>query len=136
MSESRSHVDLVKTVYEYVKTIVPFEKQALIEVDSADSFRPTSVNGKYIPDVQYWGDDMYIIGEAKTINDFDREHSRLQYIAYMEETQKFCGKSIIVIAVPWQLVFSAKNHFRRLKRQNGYRADIIVLDEMGGQHLL
>ena len=136
MSESRSHVDLVKIVYEYVKTIVPSEKQALIEVDSVDSFRPTSVNGKYIPDVQYWDEDIYIIGEAKTINDFDKEHSRLQYSAYMQETQKFYGKSIVIIAVPWQLVFSAKNHFRRLKRQYGYTADIVVLDEMGGQHFL
>lgn len=136
MSESRYHIELVKIVYEYVKTIVPYDKQALIEVDSVDSLRPTSVDGKFIPDVQYWSEDIYIIGEAKTIKDFDREHSKLQYSAYFEETQKFCGKSIIVIAVPWQLILSAKNLFRRLKRQKGYSATVVVLDEMGGQHFL
>lgn len=136
MSESRCHIELVKIIYEYVKTIVPYDKHALIEVDSVDFLRPTSVNGKFIPDVQYWSEDIYIIGEAKTIKDFDREHSNLQYSAYLKETQKFFGKSIIVIAVPWQLILTAKNLFRRLKRKNGYDTTVVVLDDIGGQHFL
>ena len=82
MGESRSHINLVNIALEYIRTLVPQEQWTLIEVDSADSGRPTNVTGRFIPDVQFWNNDLYILGEAKTINDFEREHSRKQYEAY------------------------------------------------------
>ena len=131
MSESRSHINLVQVAYEYIKNIVPEDKRILIEIDSADSDKPREVDGRFIPDVQFWDDSLYIIGEAKTINDFEREHSREQYAAYIKECGNFNGKSMLVVAVPWQLVITAKNYFRRIKCTNeNFR--VVILNELGG----
>jgi len=132
MSESRNHIELVQIAYEYIKSMVPEDKYALIQIDSADSIRPTTVDGRVIPDVQFWDGDLYIIGEAKTANDFEREHSRMQYEAYISECGKFHGKSILVVAVPWQLVMTAKNYFRRRRKQLLLDFEIIILNEAGG----
>ena len=131
MSESRSHIELVKVAYRYITNLVPEEKHCLIQIDSADSMRPKEVRGGFIPDVQFWDENLYIIGEAKTLNDFEREHSREQYNAYIDECKDFKGKSILVVAVPWQLVITAKNYFRRQKCVNeNFR--IVILNELGG----
>lgn len=132
MGESRSHIELVNIAFEYIKTLVPQEQWALIEVDSADSNRPTIVTGRFIPDVQFWNNDVYIIGEAKTINDFEREHSRNQYEAYISECGQFHGQATLVVAVPWQLVMTAKNYFRRRKKDLNYVFDVVILNELGG----
>lgn len=136
MSESRNHIDLVQTAYEYIKTVVPQDKHALIQIDSADSNRPSTVNGRVIPDVQFWDADLFIIGEAKTLNDFDREHSRMQYDAYLTECGKFHGKALLVVAVPWQIVMTAKNYLRRRRKQLGVEFDIVILNEVGGMFFL
>lgn len=131
MSESRSHIELVKVAYQYITNLVPDEKRCLIQIDSADSMRPKEIRGGSIPDVQFWDESLYVIGEAKTLNDFEREHSREQYIAYINECKDFQGKSMLVVAVPWQLVITAKNYFRRLKCVNeNFR--IVILNELGG----
>ena len=130
MSESRSHMNLVQVVYEYMKKLVPSDKQVLIEVDSADTNRPKEIKGKFIPDVQFWDNDLFVIGEAKTLNDFERGHSRDQYDAYVKECTKFQGTSLLVVAVPWQLVITAKNYFKRMKCVND-NFKIIILNELG-----
>lgn len=132
MSESRSHIDLVNVAHNFIKTLVPQDKWALIQVDSADTFRPASINGRFIPDVQFWDDNLFIIGEAKTIKDFERDHSKQQYQAYLAECKNFHGKAVLVVAVPWQIVRTAKNYFRREREKLGTYFDIYVLNELGG----
>lgn len=131
MSESRNHIELVAVAVEYIKTIVAPELHAIIQYDSADSSRPTKVIGNFIPDVYYWHADHLIIGEAKTINDFDRPHSRDQYDAYIKECKNFFGRSTLVVSVPWQMVASAKNYFRRLKKEHATDVQIIIINELG-----
>ena len=131
MGESRTHMDLVSRTYEYIKTIIPKENHWLIQYDSPDSSRPAYVTDNVVPDVYYCYQDMLVIGEAKTIDDFERLHSKKQYDAYVKECLSFKGKSIIVISVPWQLVATAKNYFRRLKQNACLDARIIVINEMG-----
>ena len=131
MSESRNHVEMVAIAVDFIKTMVDPDYHAIIQYDSADSSRPTKVIGNYIPDVYFWHADQLIIGEAKTINDFDRPHSKDQYEAYMRECKGFFGKASIVISVPWQLVPTAKNHFRRLKKDAGADVTVIIINELG-----
>ena len=116
---------------EYIKTIVAPDLHAIIQYDSADSSRPTKVIGNFIPDVYYWHADRLIIGEAKTINDFDRPHSRDQYDAYIKECKNFFGRSTLVVSVPWQMVATAKNYFRRLKKEHATDIPIIIVNELG-----
>lgn len=131
MSESRTHVELVAVAVNYIKTIVSPDLQAIIQYDSADSSRPSKVIGNYIPDVYFWHSDQLIIGEAKTINDFERPHSRDQYNAYIKECKRFFGHATLVISVPWQMVATAKNYFRRLKKDFDTDMPIIVINELG-----
>jgi hypothetical protein len=131
MSESRNHVELVAIAVKYIKTIVAPDLHAIIQYDSADSSRPTRVIGNFIPDVYFWHNDQLIIGEAKTINDFDRPHSLDQYEAYIKECKSFYGHSTLVISVPWQVVATAKNYFRRLKKEFATDIPIIIINELG-----
>ena len=131
MSESRNHIELVAVAVKYIKTIVAPELHAIIQYDSADSSRPTRVIGNFIPDVYFWHNDQLIIGEAKTINDFDRPHSIDQYEAYIKECRNFYGHSTLVISVPWQVVATAKNYFRRLKKEFATDIPIIIINELG-----
>lgn len=131
MSESRDHIDLVAITVEYIKTIIEPNMYAFVQYDSADSKRPTKIIGNYIPDVFFWHKNLLIIGEAKTAKDFERKHSKDQYLAYMSECMKFYGKAILVISVPWQLVPTTKNYFRRMKKDMHANVQVVVVNDIG-----
>ncbi len=131
MAESKSHIDLVAVAIKYTKTLVSSELYAMIQCDSADFTRPTKAIENFIPDVYFWHDKHLIIGEAKTLEDFERPHSRKQFEAYIKECKNFYGEATLIISVPWQLVATAKNYFRRLKRELQSDSTVIVLDETG-----
>ena len=130
MGESRNHIDLVAVAYHCALSIVPRDLEALVQADTADSPKPTRVIGNFVPDVFFWNGKLLVIGEAKTFEDFDRPHSLSQYDAYMQECHNFPGTSFLIISVPWQLVFTAKNYFRRMKTKGGYHFRIIVVNEI------
>lgn len=131
MSESNEHISLVNLAFNYIKSIVPNNLNALIECDNGVSKKPSKVIGNFIPDVYYCFNNLLIIGEAKTYYDYDRPHSYAQYKSYVEECAFFNGKSVIVICVPWQHVNSAKNHFRVLKKKLNCNADVVIINEIG-----
>ena len=130
MGESRNHIELVSIAYHCALTFVPKGMECLVKADTADSEKPSHIIDNFIPDVFYWHDDLLIIGEAKTINDFDKPHSKAQYKAYLQECQNFSGKSILIISVPWQLMISAKNYFKLLSRDMGKKIRIIIINEI------
>lgn len=129
--ESQAHIDLVGIALQYIKTIIATEYQELIQCDSSGNNSAVKVIGNYVPDIYYNFDGQLIIGEAKTINDFDRVHSQNQFEAYISECELFAGESIIVVSVPWQLVSTAKNYFRRIKSRDSVSTRIIVINEIG-----
>ena len=132
MSESKSHMDLVAVVVIYVKKLLPDDLAVLVQSDSINSTRPTKAIKNYIPDVYYWHNDTLIIGEAKTINDFERQHSIDQFTAYLKECHNFYGCGKLVIGVPWQIISTAKNFFRKMKRDLKFEdVEIIVINELG-----
>lgn len=134
MSESIEHINLVNIAFNYIKGIVPDNLNTFIECDNAVSKKPSKVIGNYIPDVYYCFNELLIIGEAKTYQDYDRPHSHAQYKSYVEECSHFNGKSVIVICVPWQHINSAKNHFRVLKKKLNCNAEVVIINEIGDQY--
>ena len=76
------------------------------------------------------------IGEAKTELDFDRKHSKEQYDSYLEELDNYDGEGWLVISVPWQIVPTAKNYFKRKKNIKGIQCKIIILNELGKEHIV
>lgn len=131
MGESRKHIELVQIAVEYVKSIVPAEMRMLVQYDSADTKRPPMISGSYIPDVYFWNSTLLILGEAKTVDDFERKHSHDQFKSYLQECNHFFGDSFLVISLPWQLVPTAKNYFRRLKKEMNCSTAIVILNELG-----
>lgn len=136
MAESQNHIDLVSIAFTHIKSMVPANEQCLIECDFPSTSRPTKVINGYIPDVYYWNNNRLIIGEAKTINDFDNKHSKNQIESYYRECTQFSGNSYLVICVPWQLVFSVKNYIRLLKRMIPGDVDVTVINELGWKEVL
>ena len=131
MSESFEHQELVRMIVDHVRTIIPSDYCDLVRADLPDYEKPSLAYDSYIPDVSYSYDGLLIIGEAKTLNDFNRDHSRSQYEAYVRECKKYPGHSIIVIAIPWQLFITAKNHFVLLKKKYSADVSVIVISENG-----
>lgn len=128
--ESQAHINLVNITAEYIKNIVPEDGHPLIYMDTSGNNNAVRVIGNYIPDVYYNHGGKLVIGEAKTINDFERQHSKEQFEAYMNEFLLFQGECTLVVGVPWQLVITAKNYFMRLRRQMGVDVNVIIINEM------
>lgn len=128
--ESYVHIELVSIAAEYIKSIIPEEYHVFLCVDTAGNNDGIKVIGNYIPDVYYCYNNQLIIGEAKTLGDFDRLHSKEQFIAYMNEILVFQGKTMLVVSVPWQLVFTAKNYFIRLRREMQVDTKVVILNEL------
>ncbi len=130
--ESNKHHSLVKKIYEYVSTLGYIENK-LIESDTFE------VNGNvtrtlegYIPDLFYSHDKILIIGEAKTDEDFEREHSLLQYKSYfnlIKEKSNMGYKCIFVIAVPWETTKAAIRLCNKLAENISVK--IVIINELG-----
>ena len=129
--ESQAHINLVNIALQYIKNVIPAENYELIQMDSAGSNNAIKIIGNYVPDIYYKYDGKLIIGEAKTINDFDRTHSQNQFDAYINECELFDGEALLVVSVPWQLVSTAKNQFRRIKSNKNIQTRVIVINEIG-----
>lgn len=129
--ESQAHINLVNVALEYIKTIIPQDDIGLLQIDSAGNESATRTNRNYVPDIYYCYADLLVIGEAKTIDDFERLHSKEQFQSYIDECNSFSGDSILVISIPWQLVPKAKNQFRRMKNNQNIKTRVIIINEMG-----
>ncbi len=134
--ESQAHIELVKVVYQYIFEKIEEENRALIEVDSSGSNNSFRVQENFIPDVYYSFRDKMFIGEAKTELDFERKHSKDQFDSYIEELKLFEGDACLVISVPWQIIATAKNYFRRKKLKERLNIQMVVLDEKGREFRL
>lgn len=131
MSESIEHQNSVRRIVEYVKALVPKETLDRICADLPDYEKPSLAYDSFIPDVEYSYNGTLILGEAKTYDDYNREHSRKQYEAYVRECKKYPGEATIIIAVPWQLHITAKNHFLHLKKKQNVNIKIVIMSENG-----
>lgn len=137
MSESKEHKELVTRILDYTMHLVPKENSGNIKADTDGYGNPSLIYSAFIPDVMYCYDNNLIIGEAKTLQDFDRQHSKEQYISYLEECSKHKGIEKIIIAVPWELFITAQNHFKVLKRKNKkYEATEIHILSSNGKSII
>lgn len=128
MSESIKHMELVKIIFEYVRQLLPENYRAFIEVDTPSSLQSNYVQS-YRPDVFLEYKDKLIIGEAKTASDFDRLHSKSQLDAYIRKCYEYDGDAMLVVSVPWMLLFSVKNHLKRYKQKYGNKVRMIILTD-------
>lgn len=133
MAESIDHFRLVERICEFTKQIIPRGNSVLMFSDSPDSKnKPPKVINGYIPDVYYNFDGLMVIGEAKTDNDIEREHSLSQYKSYLKEASLFSKKSLIIIGVSWKSFSTIKNIFRVLiKDIDKEHIEIFIINNLG-----
>jgi hypothetical protein len=138
MAESIDHIKLVEKAYNYALTLIPQQYTSFIACDHPEShYKPVKTIDGFIPDLYYCYNDFLLIGEAKTDNDFERLHSISQYKSYMREAELFCGESVILVSVSWRIYFSARNLFRRMKRNmNAPLMRVIVISDLGEESII
>lgn len=115
MAESILHMDLVRIISLYVKNITPSFSMSLLDADLPEFGRTPQVIYGFYPDLRYRDDNVIIIGEAKTQNDIDNDHTELQLNAYIEEVRTFNLQRHIVYCIPFLSFIHVKNFLKRLK---------------------
>lgn len=96
--ESLTHMSFVKRIADYVSTIpCDFTRNLLCVELPGEYNRCPQIIGRSIPDV-YYNDSAYIIlGEAKTDNDIDQEHTQRQLDDYINEVRTYDADRNIVL---------------------------------------
>lgn len=136
MSESLTHHNYVKQIYDKAKSMISSDDSCYLKADLFGCEKPSLIYGNYVPDVMFCNKGLMIIGEAKTLDDFKTEHSYGQYESYMKECRNFPGDSYVIVCVPWPLFISAKNHFKLLKTRYSEKTKIIVLTDNGWEETI
>jgi len=104
--ESQEHQDLVKLIIEWAEIKISPGKFSMLQVDNSSFNAPSIFNS--IPDVFYEdpSQSLVILGEAKSINDFNTAHSLSQYKDYLNYMNNREG--YIVFACRWKIIKAFK----------------------------
>lgn len=96
--ESLTHMSLVKRIADYVSTIPSDFTHNLLCVELPGAYnRCPQIIGRSIPDVFYHDSTCIILGEAKTDNDIDRDHTQTQLDDYINEVRTYDVERNIVL---------------------------------------
>lgn len=118
MPESFQHQQLVKILLKEALCLIPSGCHKLIQLDDYGILTiPEKTIDGYRPDLYYRFEGLLIIGEAKTSDDVDKQHSRAQYESYIKECANFQGMAFLIIAVPWIERATAHNMIQILKKK-------------------
>ncbi len=105
--------------------MMPYVTTELIESDLPEhSTRTTQALNKYYPDVYYCDNDSIIIGEAKTDNDIDNQHTMAQLDAYIAHLGIFKLRRLLILSGSFYSFPELKNLIMRKKR----RENIVDID--------
>jgi len=108
MSDSPQHLALVNSILSLVRKDFPPTKFVVLSDLPGSVDKPPRING-FVPDV--FAEDAphtaVVIGEAKTVQDLQTPHSRLQIAAFL----RFLAaqqNGVFVLAVPWPAIATAR----------------------------
>lgn len=117
MAESQLHMDLVRKIALYVKQLIPDFSASLLDAELPEYGRTPQCLYGYYPDIRYRDNNVIIIGEAKTQNDIDNDHTEAQLNAYIDELQTYNLQRHIIFCVPFVSYSQMKNRLRHIKEQ-------------------
>lgn len=134
MGESARHQELVASIVGWIRRQYAAIDAGHILVDRPDAGvqgRPLPLGG-HVPDVfvPSVGSQGAIVGEAKTGRDVESPRTAEQLRAFL--TWLCCSPgSVLVVAVPWNIVPSARCVVRLLRSRCGADGvDVVVLDHL------
>ncbi len=134
MAESSKHTALVQVIIKYIGR-EHAQIMALGIINDLSSplhaDKPNRIDG-FVPDVYAFDAPLttVIIGEAKTRDDLETEHSRNQISAYLKH---LCHHhtGILILAVPWQAKRRASAIVEALRAQTGATSvKTVTLDDI------
>lgn len=135
MPESNKHTALVETIIKYIgREHAQIAALGIINDLSSPLYaeKPNRIDG-FVPDVYAFDAPLttIIIGEAKTRDDLETEHSRQQIVAFLS----FLGHQntgIFILAVPWQIKRRAQGIVSTLREAAGAESvKTVTLDDLG-----
>lgn len=96
--ESLTHMSFVKKIADYVSTIpLDFTRNLLCVELPGEYNRCPQIIGGSVPDVFYNDSNYIILGEAKTDNDIDQEHTQRQLNDYINEARTYDADRNIIL---------------------------------------
>ena len=132
MAESLQHKEYVSRIVSFIETI-PDCCSDLIEADLLGFNTRTTKVGRYFPDVYYRDFNSLIIGEAKTDNDIENEHTAKQIESYIDEANQFNGTKRIIFSTSFYSSASLYNVVARIIRnQNISDISFFIIDPING----
>ena len=129
-------MDFVNLVERRVLQMIPSEQGGFVYVDKPDSAYKPPLVGNFRPDLYFCADNKLIIGEAKTIEDFERPHSKEQYKTYLQECKSYKGDSLLILCSSWVVSLSYKTLIKSIKRQYGFNTKVLIISEEGIPELM
>ena len=93
-----AHMEYVERMVKYAETIPQQFASSMMNADLASyGHRTPKVVDGFYPDLYYYDLHCVIIGEAKTTDDVDKEHTMNQLDSYIKEIRTYnCEKHIIL----------------------------------------
>lgn len=117
MAESGMHMNLVRNIVEYISKM-SYVMPELIESDLPEySSRTTQALNRFFPDVYYCDNSSIIIGEAKTDNDINNQHTICQLDAYISHLSIFKLRRQLILSGSFYAFPELKNLILRKKRK-------------------
>ena len=99
MPESLTHMTFVRKIVDYIPRIPDTFTHNFLCVELPGEYnRCPQIIGRSIPDVFYNDSNYVILGEAKTDNDIDNEHTQSQLNDYISEVRTYNAKRNIVLS--------------------------------------
>ena len=134
MGESATHIGLLTTLVEYVRTNAKNVQQLALLHDHPGMNgcdKPPKL-GSYRPDL-YATDaptTSVIVGEAKTARDLETTHSKEQIRSFLRHLAMYPGSQLI-LAVPWSSRVRAQQLLAVLSKESGlHNVKLVVIDDM------
>ena len=120
MSESSIHTNLVRLLAKQINELLPPEDRAHMLIDVPENppqKKPPRLYG-FVPDIFVSNTTRYtfVIGEAKTATDIDKNHTMEQLTAFLKKCSEN-NNSILVMAVPWHMVRLARSVIWHCKKK-------------------
>lgn len=111
--ESQAHKEYVQNAIDYIKRVFGVsDSQIAADLGDASMLPPKSIDG-FRADIYVNTPSMIIIGEAKTDNDINNNHTLAQFASYVREARLYDKKRHIVMSGSMAAYPSIRNFIRR-----------------------
>jgi hypothetical protein len=136
VGESEQHITFVAAIERWIQNIIIPKRQGIVFKDTSatNPAERSPVIFGYVPDIYFKSTDgcLVIVGEAKIRSDLENRHTVAQLEGFLRHCQAH-ESSMLVIAVPWDMVRLAKSMTHRIKRKvNGPDVEIVILEKLVG----